>query len=193
MLHQIVPWTIETILCITSVIRPRLQFFEMGVSLVSVCILLWDILHASFGEGADLSDVFMRSILCWCCSVSFYLFFLCHLFFFPSPPSSSWGPLSPGVCQESPWPFPHLLSLESGSRNRQKTQVFACECKHSCIVPPKYHLHLDDYSLSFSLSLSLSLSFFLCSFSLSLSLSSLCRSFGEHSHTLGLSIHRMVM
>ena len=83
MLHQIVPWTIETILCITSVIRPRLQFFEMGVSLVSVCILLWDILHASFGEGADLSDVFMRSILCWCCSVSFYLFFLCHLFFFP--------------------------------------------------------------------------------------------------------------
>ena len=81
MLYQIVPWTIETILCITSVIRPRLQFFEMGVSLVSVCILLWDILHASFGEGADLSDVFMRSILCWCCSVSFYLFFLCHLFF----------------------------------------------------------------------------------------------------------------
>ena len=47
-----------------SVIGPRLQFFEMGVSLVSVCILLWDILHASFGEGADLSDVFMRSILC---------------------------------------------------------------------------------------------------------------------------------
>ena len=44
-----------------------LLFFEMGVSLdsdVSVCILLWDLVHASFGEGADLSDVFMRSILC---------------------------------------------------------------------------------------------------------------------------------
>ena len=47
------------------------------------------------------------------------------------------------------------------------------------------------FSLFLSLSLSLSLSF--CALSLSLSLSSLCRSFGEHSHTLGLSIHRMVM
>ena len=83
MLYQIVPWTIETILCITSVIRPRLQFFEMGVSLVSVCILLWDILHASFGEGADLSSIYaiyyllmllcVSPPLCLCLSRSLFL------------------------------------------------------------------------------------------------------------------------
>ena len=116
-----------------------------------------------------------------CLSISF---FFATFFFFPSPPSSSWGPLSPGVCQESPWPFPHLLSLESGSRNRQKTQVFACECKHSCIVPPKYHLHLDDYSLSCSLSLSLSLSLSFCALSLSLSLSLLSVAPSGNTHTL---------
>ena len=34
--------------------------FEMGVSLdsgVSVCILLGDLVHLSFGEGADLCDL----------------------------------------------------------------------------------------------------------------------------------------
>ena len=60
MLHQIVPWTIETILCITKVL---LDLGFMDVSLVSVCILLWDLLHASLGEGADLSDEFMLSII----------------------------------------------------------------------------------------------------------------------------------
>ena len=63
-----------------------LLFFEMGVSLdsdVSVCILLWDLVHASFGEGADLSSIYaiyyllmllcVSLPLCLCLSRSLFL------------------------------------------------------------------------------------------------------------------------